>query len=63
MPAKPSCEAPATALGLVNEGTLGNWCARERRKHDGGTAALSEDERAELTRLRKGGHRAADAAC
>lgn len=37
----------AQELG-INEGTLGNWCVQERRKRDGGTAALSEDERAEL---------------
>jgi transposase len=42
----------ARELG-VNEGTLGNWCASERRKRDGGRTALSEDERAELVRLRK----------
>lgn len=42
----------ARELG-VNEGTLGNWCAAERRHRDGGTAPLSEDERAELVRLRK----------
>jgi len=42
----------ARELG-INEGTLGNWCAQERRKRDGGSAALREDERAELTRLRK----------
>ena len=42
----------ARELG-VNEGTLGNWCAIERRKREVGTAALSEDERAELNRLRK----------
>lgn len=42
----------ARELG-VNEGTLGNWCARERREREGGGAALSEDERAELARLRK----------
>lgn len=42
----------ARELG-VNEGTLGNWCARERRRRDGSGAALSEDERAELARLRK----------
>ena len=41
----------ARELG-INEGTLGNWCARERRRRDDGTA-LSEDERAELERLRK----------
>ena len=37
----------------VHEGTLGNWCAVERRKRDGGNSSLSEDERAELVRLRK----------
>ena len=42
----------ARELG-VNEGTLGNWCARERRGREGGDAALSESERAELERLRR----------
>jgi transposase len=42
----------ARELG-INEGTLGNWCARERRRSDHGDAALSESERAELERLRK----------
>lgn len=42
----------ARELG-INEGTLGNWCAIERRRRDGGGAALSEDERAELVRLRR----------
>jgi transposase len=37
----------------INEGTLGNWCAGERRRRENGNAALSEDERAELVRLRK----------
>jgi transposase len=37
----------------VNEGTLGNWCARARRERDGGITSLTEDERAELARLRK----------
>src|SRR6476646_4996339 len=37
----------------VNEGTLGNWCATERRRRDGGQDGLSENERAELVRLRK----------
>ena len=40
----------ARDLGM-NEGTLGNWCARARRAGAGG--ALSEDERAELIRLRR----------
>jgi transposase len=51
----------ARELG-INEGTLGNWCAGERRRRENGNAALSEDERAELVRLYRGGHRAADAA-
>jgi transposase len=42
----------ARELG-INEGTLGNWCARERRGREGGNPALSESERAELERLRK----------
>lgn len=42
----------ARELG-VNEGTLGNWCAIERRERDNGKTGLSEDERAELVRLRK----------
>jgi transposase len=37
----------------ANEGTLGNWCARERRRQADGDAALSESERAELERLRR----------
>jgi transposase len=42
----------ARELG-INEGTLGNWCARERRRREGGNPTLSESERAELERLRK----------
>jgi transposase len=42
----------ARELG-IHEGTLGNWCAIERRKRDNGGATLSEDERAELVRLRR----------
>ena len=42
----------ARELG-VNEGTLGNWVARDRRERGEGMAALSEPERAELARLRK----------
>jgi transposase len=41
----------ARELG-INEGTLGNWCARQRRSSEGGNPALSESERAELARLR-----------
>src|ERR671939_51840 len=37
----------------VNEGTLGNWIAVARRQRDGGDGPLSEDERAELARLRR----------
>ena len=42
----------ARELG-VNEGTLGNWCAQDRRARGEGNGALSEDERAELQWLRK----------
>ena len=42
----------ARELG-VNEGTLGNWCAHDRRARGEGNGALSEDERAELQWLRK----------
>ena len=42
----------ARELG-INEGTLGNWCAWERRERGTGNGALSEDERAELERLRR----------
>jgi transposase len=37
----------------VNDGTLGNWVAKARRERDGGQEQLSEDERAELVRLRR----------
>jgi transposase len=40
----------ARELG-VNEGTLGNWCAQDRRRH--GEGALTGSEREELRRLRK----------
>lgn len=36
----------------INAGTLANWVARDRRRH-GGDGVLSEDERAELARLRR----------
>jgi transposase len=42
----------ARELG-VNEGTLGNWCAKARRDRHGGDGGLSESERAELDRLRR----------
>jgi transposase len=51
----------ARELG-VNEGTLGNWCARERRARDGAGVALSDDERAELARAAEGERGAGDAA-
>jgi len=42
----------ARELG-VNEGTLGNWCAKARRDAGESDGELSETERAELARLRK----------
>jgi transposase len=36
----------------INEGTLGNWVNLDRRRREG-NGSLSEDERAELVRLRK----------
>ncbi len=42
----------ARELG-INAGTLANWCAQDRRARGQGSGALSEDERAELERLRK----------
>ena len=42
----------ARELG-INEGTLGNWCARERQARGGGDGALTGSERAELERLRR----------
>ena len=42
----------ARELG-VDEGMLGNWCARARRDAAVGNGELSETERAELARLRK----------
>jgi Transposase. len=39
----------------INEGTLGNWVATDRRAREGGegNGGLSEGERAELVRLRR----------
>jgi transposase len=37
----------------INEGTLGNWCAKDRQQRGGDGGPLSEDERAELVRLRR----------
>lgn len=42
----------ARELG-INEGTLGNWVAKDRRARDGGGGVLSESEREELVRLRR----------
>jgi transposase len=42
----------ARELG-VNEGTLGNWCAKARAAAGDTNGELSETERAELARLRK----------
>ena len=42
----------ARELG-VNEGTLGNWVTEDRKRREGGDAALDKDERAELARLRR----------
>jgi transposase len=42
----------ARELG-INEGTLGNWCARARQARGGADGALTESERAELERLRR----------
>jgi len=36
----------------INSGTLGNWVNADRNRQ-GGDGILSEDERAELARLRK----------
>jgi transposase len=41
----------ARELG-INDGTLANWVGRDRRARDGG-GVLSEDEHAELVRLRR----------
>ena len=37
----------------VNEGTLGNWVARDRQARGGAEPPVSESERAELARLRR----------
>jgi transposase len=37
----------------INEGTLGNWVNADKRRRGDGDGALSEDERAELARLRR----------
>ena len=42
----------ARELG-INEGTLGNWCAQDRRRRGADGGPLGEQERAELARLRR----------
>jgi transposase len=37
----------------IHEGTLGNWVNADKRRRGEADGALSEDERAELARLRK----------
>ena len=37
----------------INEGTLGNWVNADRQRRNGGDGQLSENERAELVRLRR----------
>src|SRR5207342_1633197 len=37
----------------INEGTLGNWVNADKRRRGEADGALSEDERAELARLRR----------
>src|SRR2546429_8314633 len=49
---KPIAEV-ARDLG-INAGTLGNWVNADKRRRGDGSGALSEDERAELARLRRG---------
>src|SRR6201985_1297765 len=49
--AKPIAQV-ARDLG-INEGTLGNWVNADKRRRGDGSGALSEDERAELARLRR----------
>ena len=42
----------ARELG-IHDGALGNWVNADRRRRERGAGTLSEDERAELVRLRK----------
>ena len=42
----------ARELG-IHDGTLGNWVNADRRRRERGGGTLSEDERAELVRLRR----------
>src|ERR1700749_2788678 len=38
----------------INPGTLGNWVNADMRRRSDGNGVLSEDERTELARLRRG---------
>jgi hypothetical protein len=40
-------------FGALAGGTLGNWVNADKRRRGEGNGALSEDERAELARLRR----------
>src|SRR6266536_881422 len=42
----------ARELG-IHDGTLANWVNMDRRRREGAGSGLSEDERAELARLRR----------
>jgi len=42
----------ARELG-IHDGTLANWVNLDRHRRDSGAGVLSEDERAELARLRR----------
>jgi transposase len=42
----------ARELG-IHDGTLANWVNLDRRRREGAGGGLSEDERAELARLRR----------
>ena len=44
---------PAPATARVARRAPGNWVNPDRRRRDGGGSLLSEDERAELVRVRK----------
>ncbi|MDX6239384.1 MAG: transposase [Kribbellaceae bacterium] len=51
-PGRAPAGLPLVAWRRINDGTLANWAGRDRRGRDGG-GVLSEDERAELVRLRR----------